>query len=770
VKSPEVPADLPNIGVYQFDDFRLDAAKRLLHRRDGSSVPLTPRVFDTLLFLVHHAGVVLDKERLMEAVWPDSIVEENNLNKNISTLRRVFGEAPGSHRFIMTVPGRGYRFVAEVKRGSAATEPAAAESAAQSSTAADARPGNGAEAPSTKPPPAARDESAPDPLAKRSGTRRGAIAVAIAVLCLVAAAVIWWRAASSPAPPLAQPLAHQGIAVLPFENLSSDAADMFFAGGIQDDILTSVGRIKDLKVIARTSVMDYRGPRLAGKVREIGSALGVSHVLEGSVRRAGDRVVVSVALIDTRDERQVWSERFERPLIDTISLQGELAVEIARALHATLTPAEATVTAAKPTQNPEAYLRYLRGREMESSAADELVQPAIELYQHAIDLDPSFALARARLSLCASRLNYSEAPGDWKAKARVEAEEALRINPGLGEARLALTHCYLWGDGDYERALAELSRTAELLPNSAEVPLTAAFIYKRQNRFRNRLAALRRAETLDPRNRRVLGYLTTTFRWVRDWPEAIQAFDRYMAVAPEPPTVPWRWSRVHDEFRLSGDLNTLKKAIAQEANAPTAAARAWLEAARYDVAMFERNYAQAARYLAAASIEGFPDTGVPFVAHSKAFHEALVAVASNSDAAGKQQALEAALADAERRLGRIGSDKPRADLAVLYAFLGRKDEAIREGQRATELEGNPAGTIEKNDCAAALAMVYAQTGEAEKAIDLIEHLLTVPIDLQRGAVYNMTLTDLKWRWQWDPLRSHRRFQKLLAGREPKTVY
>lgn len=560
----------------------------------------------------------------------------------------------------------------------------------------------------------------------------------------------------------------KGIAVLPFENLSAEKDDAFFADSIQDDVLTSVGKIKDLKVIARASVMDYRGARLAGKVREIGQTLGVSHVLEGSVRRIADRVVMNVALIDTRDERQVWSERYERTLTDTILLQGELAIEIARALHATLTPAEATLAAVKPTQDPRAYLLYLRAREKEIDAwSPEENEAVIKFYQGAIDLDPNFALARARLSMRASQRAHWGESSAWKAKARAEAEEAVRIRPELGEAHLALTHYYLFGQDDHDRALRELNRAAELLPNSAEVPLTAAFIYKRQTRFRERIAVLHRAEALDPLNRTVLAKTIGTFRWVRDWREAMHAFDRRAVVTPEG-RCRSRWSRANDEFQLSGDINVLKKAIAEQPDADAPANRDFLNVAGYETAMLERDYAKAGRLLAPIPSELLGEAHELASPHLKAFHEALLAVATHSEA--KEQALELARGAVEKRLGLSSSDRPEQDLALLYAFLGRKDDAIQQAHQAIDHALGPAGTIEKNQALAALAMVYAQTGEPHKASDLIEHLLTVPGELQSGAVYNMTLTDLKWRWQWDPLRSHPRFQKILAGPEPKTVF
>jgi len=619
-------------------------------------------------------------------------------------------------------------------------------------------------------------ESCRDQSVKRGLFRRFApfVLVCAALMAALSAFFLMRPKAVTPAPPpvSARPI-EKGIAVLPFENLSAEKEDAFFADGIQDDVLTSVGKIKGLKVIARASVGDYRGARLAGKVREIGHTLGVSHVLEGSVRRVTDRVVVNVALIDTRDERQVWSERYERTLTDTLSLQGELAIEIARALHATLTPVEATVAVSKPTQHSEAYLLYLRARESElANAFSNELQPAVQLYQQALDLDPKFALARARLSLCASRLFYSGGPPEWRTRARSEAEEALRLQPQLGEARLALTHCLLWGDKDYDRALVELARAAELLPNSADVPLTAAFIYKRQNKFRDRIAALHRAEALDPRNRRVLGYLTTTYRWVRDWSEAGQTSARLCALAPKESVYDWWWwSRVNDEFRLSGDIKTLKKAILVTDERPAPLDSDWVEVARYETAMLERDYTAATGLLAAIPTKAFTEPMFESIGHSNAFHEALIAVASNRNAAARQQALEVARDETENRLiGRDGdaSEHAYADLALIYAFLGRKEEALHAALRAVEV--TPNGMIEKNDISSALAMVYAQTGEPEKAIDLIEHLLTVPTEVQRGAAYTMTVTDLKWRWQWDPLRSHPRFQKILDGPEPKTVY
>lgn len=596
------------------------------------------------------------------------------------------------------------------------------------------------------------------------------IGIAAALALFTGVAVFYeWRSRGQNHTEVHAPI-EKGVAILPFENLSTEKTDAFFADGLQDDVLTSVGKVKDLKVIARTSVTDYQGKRVPGKVRRIGEVLGVSHVLAGSLRRVNDRVVLNVALIDTRNERQVWSERYERTLTNAISLQGEMAIEIAHALQAKLTPAEMMVAAEKPTQNSEAYLLYLRAREADIHATTTSEkEAATKLYQRAIDLDPNFALAHARLSLCASELGNGDQL-QWTKKARSEAKEALRLRPDLGEARLAMTHCYLWEDRDYDRALKELARTAELLPNSAEVPLAAAFIYKRQSKLQERLAALRRAQALDPRNIRVLSVLALTLRWVRDWREAMQTWDGATVVEPDKLTRGCWWARAHDEFRLKGDINRLRAAITE---GPTGRLPDDINWAQYETAMLERDYTEAARALSAISDSCF-EQAVMERGDARVFHEALIAVASNSDGVTRQETLEAARIEAQRRLTNgpfsDADDTAHLDLGLVYAFLGRKEEAIREALRGVEVAEAGSTIIEKNDGLCALALIYAQTGEAEKAIDLIEHLLTVPSDYYRSAITSLTLMDLKWGWQWDPLRRNPRFQKILASPEPKTVF
>ncbi|MDQ3314026.1 MAG: tetratricopeptide repeat-containing serine/threonine-protein kinase, partial [Verrucomicrobiota bacterium] len=385
---------------------------------------------------------------------------------------------------------------------------------------------------------------------------------AIAVLLVCVAVFYGWRNRQADRPEAPAPI-EKGIAVLPFENLSAEKDDAFFANGMQDDVLTSVGKIKDLKVIARASVMDYRGARLAGKVREIGHSLGVSHVLEGSVRRVADRVVMNVALIDTRDERQVWSERYERTMADSIGLQGELATQIASALSARLSPEEKKSLETRPTDNPQAYALYLkalaRGAKVNSSIEDALAEE--ELYRQAIALDPKFALAHACLSMSSSQLANDTGEEGRRAEARSEAEEALRLSPSLGEAHLALGLCLYHGEKNYPAALSEFLIAAASLPNEPGVLLRMAGIYRRQGRWRESLATFERAQILDPLNRWVLLLSADAYMYVRDWPAATACLNRLLEIAPD-----WAYAKIslaYVEVFRNGNVAAAKETLRQ---------------------------------------------------------------------------------------------------------------------------------------------------------------------------------------------------------------
>ncbi len=745
----------PPAHIYEFGDFRLDAEKRLLWRED-EPVPLTSRVFETLLYMVEHHDTVLDKERLMEAVWPDSIVEENNLTQNISTLRRVFGETPGSHRFIVTVPGRGYRFVAEVRLREAdagpepqripetAIEPAETETERVASVSQPNRPA-------------------------ASRSFRPILLATAAVLALSVAAIFFWRGRTQN--PLESPAAipsagivipEKSIAVLPFTNLSADKENAFFTEGVQDDILTALAKFADLKVISRMSVASYvAGPHR--NLREIGQELGVANVLEGSVRRAGGKVRVTAQLIEMRTNTHLWAETYDRDLADVFAIQSDIAQQIATALEAKLAPEEKARLDARPTTNSEAYVLYLTGRGVEGAVnrSDEI--EAEQLYVQATVLDPGFALAYARASLFNTRISSNGDDLARKAKARAQAEEALRLSPTLGEAHLALGLCLYWGEKKYDAALKEFEVAAATSPNNADIYSYVAGIYRRQGRWRESVASFERAMSLDPRNREVAFLAGNNHLFMRDWPAAMACYDRALEIAPD--FVAPKIGLAYLEVFRNGNPAAARKILQNIPAGVDPYGMVTLE--RWDLAMLERDYATAEKIVTDSSFEDFPASGDT----PKTFYLGRIALA-RGDIESAQRYFAAARVHAEKRVHDAPDVAERhAQLGLLYAYMQRKEDALREGRRAVEAEPGSLDAFHAATAEANLALVYVLVGEPDQAITLIERLLSAPGPVQwPDNPNNITLADLRLRWEWDSLRSNPRFQKLLAGPEPKTIY
>ena len=320
----------------------------------------------------------------------------------------------------------------------------------------------------------------------------------------------------------------KSIAVLPFENLSDNKENAYFADGIQDDILTNIAKISDLKVISRTSVMSYRGnPK---SVLQIAKALGVSTILEGSVQRdQQNRVRVNVQLIDAYNDRHLWAQVYDRELTDVFAIQSELAQKIATALKATLSADEQQRIERKPTQNGEAYFLALRAHEIfnRPDRHHDDVARAEALYEEAIALDPTFALAYARLSHLESWSYYAIEPTPARMqKAREAANEALRLQPHLAEAHLAIGLVYYYLDHDYDRALGELAIARDDLPNDAVVARIIAAIQRRQGRWQESSASYEKAASLDPKDPILLENMGWNFLSTRNYAEAAKVFDR----------------------------------------------------------------------------------------------------------------------------------------------------------------------------------------------------------------------------------------------------
>lgn len=601
-----------------------------------------------------------------------------------------------------------------------------------------------------------RTEDVDPAQASRPGVGRKLDFVIIGVLLLAIAMLVYERRQES--------VPEKSIAVLPFENFSADKENAFFADGIQDDILTSLAKIHDLRVISRTSVSPYRGSNGSRNLREIGKALGVANVLEGSVRREGSRVVVNVQLIDTQDDRHIWAHRYDRTLADSLGLQGELASEIAAALRATLSPEEKASVVTKPTENEDAYVFYLRANQI-SRNPDTLLEDykaAEQLYLQAIALDQKFALAHARLaSTRAEIFHFHEPIESWKTKARSEAETALRLQPNLAEGHFALGQCIYWMDEDYDRALAEFNKALQLSPNNADVDALIAAIKRRQGHWEESLEAYERAQKVDPQNPNVARNVVFTNTALRRWPEASRAGERMRAMAPA--SLVAKIQSGYVDFWWKGDTRLLKTLLS-EVPAGTDPDGV-VTVCKWEAAMIERDYPAAQQILEASPLGEF--SYVNGGATPKSFLQGCIDLA-RGDAKGAQLHFEMARPAWETAVKEAPSAaERRANLGLLYAFMGRKDDAIGQGWRATELKPEAKDAVDGAIMNCYLALIYARVGEKDLAFKLIERLLTTP-----GAVdsvdYSITVNDLKFRWEWDPIRNDPRFQRLIAAAaEPK---
>jgi serine/threonine protein kinase/tetratricopeptide (TPR) repeat protein len=564
-------------------------------------------------------------------------------------------------------------------------------------------------------------------------------------------------------------ISERSIAVLPFENLSDDRNDAFFADGIRDDVLTRLAQVRELKVISRSAVRQYPAT-VQRNLREIGLQLGVVHVLEGSVRRSGDRVLVNVSLVEARNERQLWAQHYERTLADSIALQGEIATEIATALRVRLSLEEQTQLTAKPTHNPEAYLLYLQAEKRGCRGAAtfkglDRTRIVENLYSEAVALDPDFALARAQLSATLAFRYHDFEPNDAvKTRARAEAEEALRLQPNLGEAYVARALCLYWMENNYEAALRELETAARLLPNAVEVEEFSGFIRRRQGRWREARAGLERARALDPRDSIILGLFATDY-FLRDWTAAKKTSEAALAVATGPPTL-LRIEKAYLKLWSANDLGPLLEAVAAAPAGydPDGA----VTLARWDAALLARDFGKAERAVNDCTRERIltgHGTPVP-----RSYFVGCVAVARGEPERARG-VLDEARVIMEAEVANTSQEPFRhAQLGLLYAFLRRKEDALRAGRRAVELWPIEKDAIYGAQMLGLLAVIYAWTGERDQALDLVERLLVTPAAVLPAFEGSITLAELRLRWQWDPLRTDPRFQKILEAPEPKTSY
>jgi serine/threonine protein kinase/Tfp pilus assembly protein PilF len=585
---------------------------------------------------------------------------------------------------------------------------------------------------------------------------RSPTAVALALLVAALAGILpfyWYRNPATSLP------SDKSIAVLPFENLSNEQENAFFAGGVQDEILSDLAKVADLKVISRTSANLYKAAN-GRDSREIGQQLGVGHLLEGSVQRIGNRLRVNAQLIDTRTDTHTWAETYDREVNDIFAIQSEIAQAIANKLRAKLSETETAAIAEWPTADLVAYAYYTKAKEIDIygswQGAEGSVNEQVELLEKATQHDPNFtlaycALAKAQTDLC----DGTDDPKHLElAKKAVEA--ALRVRPDLPEPHLALARYYWFagssvgpaGATNYDLARDELAIVRRKLPNNSEALFIEAMIDRHQNRWDGALSNLQNAKELDPRNAEVDWHLCTTYFEMRRYSEAEELIKKNTAMG----TVPSPWAKTAlAEIKLAqGDPVAAQSLLEQVPLEFSPTEQIWR--ARFNTALYLRDY-DAANRVIAATPEKYADGA--FGGPSD-WAEGLVARAR-----GDKQKTLAAFSRTRAKLEAKQGSKPEetaylTGVARVDAGVGRKDEAIGEAQHQVELVPIAEDSVNGPTFVANLALVYAWTGERDRALEQLETVATLP-------GYAPTYGDLRFNPCWDDLRSDSRFDKIVAA-------
>jgi serine/threonine-protein kinase len=546
------------------------------------------------------------------------------------------------------------------------------------------------------------------------------------------------------------------IAVLPFENLSNDREDAFFADGVQDDILTKLAKIRDLKVISRTSVMQYRGKR---NIREIGAALGVSHALEGSVRKSGTQLHLNAQLIDTRADTHVWAEQYDCDLNGVFAAQSEIALRVADQLHAKMSTAEKLDMARPPTANLAAFELYTRAKNLllmtsfNPSGKANLLKAA-DLLNQALANDSSFFQAHCQLSHTHDLLyffGFDRTPARL-ASAESAIQAAFRLRPDSGEAHLARAENLYRGYLDYNSALAELEVARQTLPNDPLVFELKGYIERRRGKQEQALQNLERAVDLDPRNFFTLQQIAASYNLLRRYADETIMLERALAVKPG--DVDTKIARAFVELDWKGDSRPLHQLI-DEIRAKNPAdvenvADAWLTCA-----LAERDATAARTALSASGENPLSDDIIQF---NRPFVEGVIArMTNNSDKA--RVAFTAARAEQEKVIRAQPDYAPAlCVLGLIDAALGRKDEALREGRRAVALLPVEQDAISGTRMIVYLAMIAAWVGDKDLACEQLAIANHPPTSITYG--------QLKLPF-WDPLRSDPRFEKIVGSLAPK---
>ncbi|HWY75738.1 MAG TPA: FlgO family outer membrane protein [Verrucomicrobiae bacterium] len=549
-------------------------------------------------------------------------------------------------------------------------------------------------------------------------------------------------------------LPEKSIAVLPFANLSTDEENAFFADGMQDEILTNLAKIADLKVISRTSVQQYRST-IPRNIREIAQALRVAHVLEGSVQRAGNKVRVTAQLIDARNDTHLWAEHFDGELTDVFGIQTRIAQAIADQLRLALSPAEKVAISRAPTQNLAAHDLYLRGNKLlaevlaDYNHAKEKLTEALELFEKATALDPNFLLAYCRASQAHVALYWLEVDHTPERLALADAaiQKAELIQPDSDDVHFSRGWYLFQGLRDYERARSELQIAQRTLPNDADIFSLAGSIDRRQGRWQQSTQELQRAVDLDPSNLFRLQQLAASYHILRRYAKEEAIYDRALSVAPDDKSIPVSRARIALDARA--DTQHLRETIDLLLKEDPKSADEF-PAGLVDQALCDRDLAAADRALASISSGEL----IFFFRTPPKFVEGLVARCFGEDSRA-----QSAFNQARTEQDKIVQQQPDyaasvGILGLIDAALGRKEEAIREGERACELTPLKKDVVDGAELIVNLALIYTWAGENDRAFEQLKTAARIPSNLSYGL--------LKLHPQWDSLRKDPRFDSLLA--------
>jgi serine/threonine-protein kinase len=587
-------------------------------------------------------------------------------------------------------------------------------------------------------------------------SRRNRLTAAMIALSLVLATTVGalaWKSQFPKRPPTT------GIAVLPFENLSGDKGNTFFADGVCDGVSTKLAKLTNLKVINHGSVVRYRG---AHNAQEIGQALNVPYVLEGSVRREAGRIHLNAKLIDARTDTPIWAEEYDRDLADVFAIQSEIAQKIAEQFDTKVSSVEKAAIEEAPTRDLVAYDAYLRAKDlingiMFSPRAKEDLFQAVELLGQAVAQDPSFFNAYYELAAAHDKIYFL---GFDHTDARLNLAETIiqsirRQRPGYGETHLAVAHHLYWAYGDYDRAKAELAVARRTLPNESRIPLLTAYIDRRQGHWEKSLEEMKKALELDPRNLSILQQISLTYQSLHRYKEALSTLDTVLAIAPKDVASNVRRAWVAAEWRadLKPLHTTIEKILADDPSALPVVVYRWL-----DLALRERAPASAERALAAMPAGGCYEENIPF---PTSWCEGLVDRMRGDELAAHDAFLRARHELQQSLRNQPGYAQGLCALGVVDAALGNKEDAVREGERAVELIPVTKSAIEGSVLTQYLAVIYAWAGDNDRAIERLAEAAKLP-----GS--HVTYGYLRLHPLWDPLRGDPRFEAIVASLAPKS--